>query len=451
MTKTNRPALIVATLLLAGGALGAGYWLGQREALTPAPAAATPSPAAVERKPLYYRNPMGLPDTSPVPKKDEMGMDYIPVYADEAQGDADSGQIDINTGKVQKLGVRSETATLRKLDRVVRAVGRLEIDERRSYAIAPKFEGWIERLHVNATGQTVARGQALLEVYSPDLVAAQREFEIAQESAGILKEASDETRTGMSRLADASLARLRNWGIGPAQLDQLARGGAARRTLTLHAPANGVVIEKKAIQGMRFMAGETLYQVADLSTLWVIADVFERDLAQLRVGQRARITIDAWPGEIFDARIAYIYPTLNAQTRTVPVRLELANPRGQLKPAMFAHVEFATADETVLTVPNSAVIHSGTRQIVLVRLGAGRFAPRAVTLGAQGDSHVEIREGIQAGEEVVVSANFLIDAESNLRAALAGFGSASASTAHAAADSHAGDEAVAPAPHHQGH
>lgn len=450
MSKTNRPALIVATLLLAGSALGTGYWLGQRQAHTasPVPAAATASSPAVERKPLYYRNPMGLPDTSPVPKKDEMGMDYIPVYADEVQGagDADSGQIEIDTGKVQKLGVRSEAAALRKLDRVVRAVGRVEIDERRSYTIAPRFEGWIERLHVNTTGQTVARGQPLLEVYSPELVAAQREYAIARESAGILKEASDEARTGMSRLAEASLTRLRNLGIGSAQLDQLAKGDVTPRTLTLYAPANGVVIEKKAIQGMRFMPGEMLYQVADLSTLWVIADVFERDLAQLRVGQRASVSIDAWPGERFGARIAYIYPTLNAQTRTVPVRLELANPRGRLKPAMYAHVEFDTGDETVLSVPNSAIIHSGTRQHVLVRLGGGRFAPRAVKLGAQGDSHVEVREGLQAGEEVVVSANFLIDAESNLRAALAGFVSAPAST-----DSHTGHEAAAPTLHHQGH
>ena len=434
--KTNL-GLTVAIALLAGGALGTGYWLGNRQAATQAASIASPPATAAApqppRKPLYYRNPMGLPDTSPVPKKDEMGMDYTPVYEEEAASPTDAQQISFSTEKVQKLGVKTEQVQMRRLDRVVRAVGRVEIDERRNYTIAPKFEGWIERLHVNAAGQTVSKGQALLEVYSPDLVAAQREYAIASEGVASLvsKNAASDAQSGMEKLAEASLARLKHWDIGEAQLKQLTKNGApaTRRTLTLYAPANGIVIEKKAVQGMRFMPGEALYQIADLSTVWVIADVFERDLTQLRVGQNATLSIDAWPGQTFTARIAYIYPTLNAQTRTVPVRLELANPRGLLKPAMFANVEFATGNDQVLAVPTSAVIHDGTRQIVLVRLAQGRFAPREVKLGAQGDHQVEVLAGLAAGDEVVVTANFLIDAESNLRAAIAGFGNDTPATA----------------------
>jgi RND family efflux transporter MFP subunit len=189
------------------------------------------------------------------------------------------------------------------------------------------------------------------------------------------------------------------------------------------------VIEKQAVQGMRFMPGEMLYQIADLSSVWILAEVFEQDLAQIKVGQSASVKINAYPERQFTAKVAYIYPTLNAQTRSVPVRLELANADGLLKPAMYANVEFTAGGTAgkVLTVPSSAVIHSGTRQIVLIELGEGRFAPRAVKLGRQGEQYVELLEGVQEGESVVVSANFLIDAESNLKAALGGFGGVSES------------------------
>ena len=410
-------------------AAGGGYWLGQRPAASHEPATsqvAAPSAEGTkkERKLLYYRNPMGLPDTSPTPKKDPMGMDYVPVYEGEAdETPATARWIKISTEKVQKLGVRTEAAELRALDKRVRAAGRIEIDERRSFAIAPKFEGYVERLHVNVTGQPVAKGQPLFEVYSPELVSAQREYAIAAQGVEALKDAGSEARSGMQQLAESSLLRLRNWDISEEQIRALAKSGASKRTLTFRSPVSGVITEKKALQGMRFMPGDTLYQVADLSSVWVVADVFEQDIAQVRTGAVAKVRINAYPDKVFEGRVTYVYPTLNAETRTVPVRVELANPDQLLKPAMFAQVEVPAGGKgQVVTVPNSAVIDSGTRQIVLIAHGEGRFEPRDVKLGGRSENHIEVMDGVKAGEKVVVAANFLIDAESNLKAAVGGFG-----------------------------
>ncbi len=372
-----------------------------------------------EKKLLYYRNPMGLPDTSPTPKKDPMGMDYIAVYqGGEESEPAAPGQIRISTEKVQKLGVRTEAARLRTLDQTVRAAGRIEADERRTYAIAPKFEGYVERLHVNVTGQPVSKGQPLFEVYSPELVSAQREYAIAMQGVASLKDAGGPALTGMQQLAESSLQRLRNWDISDEQIKALAGSGEAKRTLTFRSTVSGIVTEKKAVQGNRFMPGEVLYQVADLSSVWVIAEVFEQDIGLIRTGAQAQVRINAYPGQSFGGKITYVYPTLKAETRTVPVRVELANPGLLLKPGMFAQVEVSVSGKgTVITVPVSAVIDSGTRQMVLIQQGEGRFEPREVVLGARSDTHVEVIEGVKDGEEVVVAANFLIDAESNLKAA----------------------------------
>lgn len=382
------------------------------------------TPAPSTGKILYYRNPMGLPDTSPVPKKDPMGMDYVAVYAGDEPA-ASGNQIKISLDKVQKLGVRSEAAAMRTLDKVVRAAGRIEIDERRVFAIAPKFEGWVERLFVNVTGQPVAKGQPLFEVYSPELVSAQREYSIASDAVKSLKDAGDDPQASMKRLADSSLARLKNWDISDEQVKALTQSGEARRTLTFRSPVSGIVMEKKAVQGMRFMPGDTLYQVADLSAVWVVADIFEQDIALVRTGSKAKVTMNAYPGEVFGGTITYVYPTLKPETRTVPVRLEISNPRQQLKPAMFAQIEIPVIGKgKVLTVPNSAVIDSGTRRIVLIQLAEGRFESRAVKLGSRSENYVEVMEGVKEGEQVVVAANFLIDAESNLKAAISGFGPA---------------------------
>ena len=404
-----------------------GYWLGTRSGQTGEPTmkASADGGAAPQRKLLYYRNPMGLPDTSPVPKKDPMGMDYIAVYEGEedAGGEGGAPQVRFSTEKVQKLGVRTEAASLRVLDRLVRAAGRVEPDERRVVAISPKFEGYIERLHVNVTGQAVGKGQPLFEVYSPELVSAQREYALAIEGVQAMKEADSTASSGMRQLAESSLARLKNWDISDAQVKALARSGEAKRTLTFRSPVSGIVTDKKALQGMRFMPGETLYQVTDLSSVWVIADVFEQDIGLVKRGGQARVTVNAYPGKVFEGRITYVYPTLTAGTRTVPVRVELANPGMLLKPAMFAEVALSVDGQAqVLAIPESAVIDSGTRRIVLVQVGEGRFEPREVRIGARDAHYVEVLDGVEEGEAVVVTANFLIDAESNLKAAVGSMG-----------------------------
>ena len=421
-TVAKRAVLLSVVLVVAAG--GGGYWLGQQRAGAPTAAADVTRTAGepAKRKILFYRNPMGLADTSPTPKKDAMGMDYLAVYeGDEERAATPVDQLSLSTEKVQKLGVRSEAAQLRRLDRAVRAAGRVEPDERKTYTIAPKFEGYVERLHVNVTGQAVAKGQPLFEVYSPELVSAQREYALAAHGADALKAAGGSAPIGMQQLAEASLARLRNWDVSPAQIAALTQSGEAKRTLTFRSPVAGIVTEKKALQGMRFMPGEALYQIADLSSVWVVADVFEQDLGGVKPGAPVKVRIDAYPDKVFAGKVSYIYPTLNAATRTIPVRVDLSNPGLLLKPAMFAQVELAVAAErAVVTVPVSAVIDSGKRQIVLVERGAGRFEPREVRLGARGDDRVEVVAGVADGERVVVTANFLIDAESNLQAAVGG-------------------------------
>ena len=415
----TKSALIAMAILLAAAG---GYWFGQRQAPADNPAPVT---QAGERKLLYYRNPMGQPDTSPVPKKDPMGMDYIAGYEGEEKAD---GGVRINPERIQTLGVKTEAVAKRSLDKALRATGRVEVDERRVYAVAPKFEGWVERLHVNATGQPVGRGQPLFEVYSPELVSAQREYALA--ARGLSAGADGDTKAAMGQVAEAALMRLRNWDISAEQVKALASGSEGKRTLTFRSPVAGVVTEKKAVQGMRFAPGDALYQVADLSFVWVIAEVAEQDIGVVKTGAKAEVKIPAYPDKVFTGTIAYVYPTLKAETRTVPVRIELANPGGLLKPAMYAQVDLPAAGRgPVLAVPLSAVIDSGTRQVAVVQTGEGRFAPRPVKLGARDDAYVEVIEGLSEGELVVTSANFLIDAESNLQSALSGMGEAPAKIA----------------------
>ena len=428
-------SVAIGVLVVAGAAGFTGNWWGARHAtgalaisgMVAAPAATAPL-MPKERKLRFYRNPMGLADTSPTPKKDPMGMDYIAVYeGEEEETPANTNQLKIGAEKVQKLGVRTEAATLRVLDKTVRASGRIEPDERRITTIAPKFEGYVEKLMVNATGQGIARGQVLFEAYSPELVAAQREYAIATQGVQALAQAGPEAQKSMQQLADASLARLRNWDVSEEQVKELAASGSTKRTLTFRSTVSGIVTEKKAVQGMRFMPGDALYQVTDLAAVWVVADVSEQDIGAVKLGARATVKINAYPDKAFTAALTYIYPTLNAETRTVPVRLELANPGGLLKPGMFAQLELAVgAKSKVLTVPASAVIDSGVRQMLLVQVGKaedGRFEPREVKLGARSENYLEVLSDLREGELVVTSANFLIDAESNLKAAIAGFGS----------------------------
>lgn len=413
---------IWVALALAGiaAAAGGGYWWGLKQVSHSTVETPASISAPAERKILYYRNPMGLPDTSPVPKQDSMGMDYTPVYADE---EVASNQVKISTDKVQKLGVKTEQVLSRNMVNTVRAVGQFQFNEQHLSTVTTKFEGYIEKLYVNTTGQPVKRGQPLMEVYSPELVSAQEEYLIAWNGRQSLSSGTPESLAGVGQLAESALKRLRNWDISDAQLQRLKKDGKATRTLSMYSPANGVVLEKTAVQGMRFMPGEPLFKIADISTIWLLADVFEQDIAMVHVGQTVNIAVNAYPGKELKGKIDYIYPTVTPETRTAKVRVELANPDGILKPDMYASIQLISGHgASVLAVPDSAVIDSGTRQVVLVKIAEGLFEPREVKLGIRSDGYVAVAEGLSEGEHVVVRANFLIDAESNLKSALGSFG-----------------------------
>lgn len=411
---------IVAGITLVA-AISAGFWWGHTQSQTETTAISHQANNS-EKKILYYRNPMGLPDTSSIPKKDPMGMDYLPVYEGE-ESPANESLIRISTEKIQKLGVRTEEASMRQLNRTVRAVATIQPDERKLYTLVTKFEGWIHQLYVNTTGQTVKKGEILMDVYSPELITAQQEYLIAEKGLQAVANSDPDVKATMNRLAKSALQRLRNWDISEIELQRLQREGVAKEYVTLRSLANGVVLEKPSIEGKRFAPGEALYQIADLSRVWVLADVFEQDLSMIHPGQKVTIKVDAYPEKIFTGEVTFIYPKVTPETRTAIVRIVLDNPAGLLRPDMYARVEFASfhTGNKVLTIPDSAVLDTGTRRMVLVDLGEGRYEPRTVKLGMHADGFTEVLGGIQAGEAVVVKANFLIDAESNMKAAMSNF------------------------------
>lgn len=410
MTRVQTLSLAIGVAL---AALAVGWMAGRATNDSPTVGTSVDA-AATERKVLYYRNPMGLPDTSPVPKRDPMGMDYVPVYADDAPPAA-PGTVVLPPDKVQALGVRTEAVRRDALAATVRTSGTVEVDETRQYAIAPRFEGWVERLYANQTGTRVRAGQPLLSVYSPQLAAAQQEYRLADETARRLAESDPASAASMVRMRDAARTRLHNWEISEAQLGKTG--------LVLTAPADAVVIEKLVVQGTRFEPGETILRLADLSTVWVIAKVPAAQAAGIKTGQPARFETVALPGQVTEGEVTFVQPVIDAITRTVDVRIALPNPDGDLRPGLYGTVLLEEPGAgPVLTVPRSAVLDSGTRQVVLVETGPGRFAPRNVTLGRRGGDRIEILDGVAEGEQVVVSANFLIDAESNLQSALEGLG-----------------------------
>ena len=373
---------------------------------------------------LYYRHPMGAADTSLVPKKDEMGMDYLPVYEGEQFS---PGQIQISPEKVQKLGVRTVKVSHRNLNRTIRALGSIQVDESRVHTVAPKFEGWIQHLHVNTLGQSVKVGQPLFDVYSPDLLTAQQEYLIARVGEQVLKKGSAQALHTAEQLAANALQRLHYWDIAPAQLKRLETLQKPMDTLPFLSPVNGVVVDKTAQEGIRFMPGELLFRIADLSNVWLLADVFELDVASVQLGQSVQVRINAYPERLFIGKVSFIYPTLSTETRTVKVRVELSNQQGLLKPGLYGNLTLVTTAAAMnhLAVPDSAVIDSGTRQVVLLRKGEGRFEPRVVKVGLLSDGYYPVQEGLTDGDEVVTHANFLIDAESNLKSALDGMTDAS--------------------------
>ncbi|MGE5247807.1 MAG: efflux RND transporter periplasmic adaptor subunit [Verrucomicrobiota bacterium] len=386
-----------------------------------APVAGAAGPPARERKIKYWVAPMDPNYRSDKPGKSPMGMDLVPVYEDEG---AEAGTIRVDPNTVQSIGVRTAPVAVGELKKTIRTVGRIAYDESRITTVNSKVSGWIEKLYVDTTGQEVRKGQPLIDIYSPDLVSAQQEYLIARRHFDQVKDSPfpDVVKSATELLASAR-KRLEYWDITGAQIEKLERTGEVRKTLSLYSPFHGVVVSKAVFDGSKVMTGMELFRIADISRVWVQADVYEYELPWVKQGTPAVVTLDYIPGRTFRGTVSYLYPYLDGKTRTATARIDLVNPGVLLKPDMFAHVELSprVGGKTIL-IPSDAVIRSGVRNVVFVAKGEGRFQPRDVRLGLEGEEGtVQVLSGLSPNERVVVSAQFLLDSESNLKEALQKF------------------------------
>jgi Cu(I)/Ag(I) efflux system membrane fusion protein len=370
-----------------------------------------------ERKIKYWRAPMDPTYISNKPGKSPMGMDLVPVYEDEIA----EGAITIDPVTVQNMGLRTAPVKTGELTRTIRTVGHVDYDEKRLYIINAKITGWIEKLYVNTTGETVKKGQPLLEIYSPDLVSTQEEYLSALKNHHALKDSPyEEARKGALELLNSTRKRLEYWDIDQSQIENLEQNGEINKTLTLYSPATGVVLHKNAVEGAQVKEGSDLFRIADLSTVWVLAHIYEYELPYVKLGQEARMNLPYMPGEFFQGKVTYVYPYLDQKTRDVKLRLEFPNPGGELKPEMYANVviESELTGEKIL-IPEEAVIRSGKREIVFVDMGEGKYAPREITTGVSGEGNVvEVKKGLLSGEIIVVSGQFMLDSESKTQEAI---------------------------------
>lgn len=329
----------------------------------------------------------------------------------------------VSAADARRIGVTFAPAAFGDLAREIRVVGQITVDETRMKAISPKIDGWVEQLYVNFTGQEVRAGAPLLAIYSPMLVAAQEELLLAKQLQSDVSGGDPDARAQAARLAASARSKLALWDFSAGDIARIEQEGHARRTLIIRSPVSGFVVEKNVLQGERVMAGTAIYKIADLSSVWMDGEVYEQDLPLIRLGQRAEAELQAIPGAKFTGTVTYIYPTLNPDTRTVRVRVQLSNVNHQLKPGMFATLRlFATSGRSVLTVPRSAVLSTGARNLVFVKRADGMLEPRAVEIGGASNDRIEILRGLAGGDTVVTSATFLVDAESNLGTALGGMG-----------------------------
>lgn len=344
----------------------------------------------------------------------------VETTASVAQAAAEAPTVEIPTDKQKLIGLTTVKAAIKPMQKVIRTVGRIEYDEKKLATVNTKIEGWIEKLHVDYTGRYVKKGEPLAEIYSPELVATQKEFLNTLRWASQGKEVKDE-RVSLLMTKDATVIleaakeRLRLWDISEEQITQIEKTGKPVRTLIIYSPVSGYVIQKTAVQGMRVMPGEKLFDVVDLATVWIVADIYEYELPLIKVGQMARIGLSYFPGKEFSSPVDYIYPSLTGDTRTAKARFTMPNPDGVLKPQMFTKVEIKINLGSRLAVPTAAVIDTGVRQIVYVDKGEGNFEPREVAPGLRSEDMVEIIRGLRAGEKVAASANFLIDSEAQLK------------------------------------
>ena len=363
-----------------------------------------------ERRVKYYKSSMLLGELSPTPRKDSMGMDMVPVYEDEA---ADSATIVIDPVTTQNMGIRLGVVTSGPLRRTIRTVGVIDFDETALADVTTKFRGWIEKLHADSTGKQVHRGESLFEIYSPELYSAQTEYLLALDQVA-------RGTSGSDSLKASALTKLKFFDISDEQIDELGKTKQANKTVRVNAPRDGIVVEKMAVQGQMVDAGMKLYRLADLSLVWVLAQVYEQDLAFVKLGQEAVMRVSYLRDREFRGRVTYIYPTLDEKTRTARVRMEFHNPGFFLKPAMFATVEIrAELEPSTLLVPDMAVLRSGEKNTVFVALDGGKFDPRAVTLGPRSENNLyQVLSGLTEGERVVTSGQFMLDSESQLREAI---------------------------------
>ncbi len=361
------------------------------------------------------------PQEPPLEPQPTVGTGAMPDTGRSGMGGMDmggmsmDGSIRLSQSELRTFGVTFGTAEVRPLSKTIRAAGIVEFDERRMAYVSPKFGGWVEKLHVDFTGQPVRRGQPLLDVYSPELVTAQEELLLAARMAESVGDSRvEQVAEGAADLLESARRRLAYWDLSAVQIERLLETGEVRKSMTLHAPVSGIVMEKDVFEGQAFRPGQNLYMIADLSSVWVNAEIFESDAALVREGLPAELSIAALPGRTLTGRIEYVYPTVGDRTRSLRARISLPNPTGELKPGMYATVRLAPALGEVLTVPASAVLYSGERALVFVDMGGGALMPHEVTVGLGGEGHVQLLDGVEPGERVVTSAHFLLDSESNL-------------------------------------
>lgn len=408
----NKLTLLIAVLMLVVG-VGAGYWLSGHEGS---------SARLVEEgnQALFYRNPMNPEITSPVPMKDSMGMDYLPVYVDNQKSEV-AGTVRIDPVVVQNIGVRTATARSGAISRTIRALGRVGFDEERMVRLHPKIEGWIESISVNKTGQKVSEDDVLLSIYSPKLVSTQQEYLLALNNLSILEKSPfDEIKQGAKDLLNSSRERLRLLDVPEHQIRELEKTREIKKGLHIHSPVAGTVIRIGSRRGQYVTPKTELYMVVDLSQVWVYADVYEYELPWVKSGDAVKMTLASVPGKTFTGSLAYIYPYAESKTRTTKVRLIFDNDELLLRPDMLAEISIQsdTQKERVV-IPAEAIIRTGGRTQVFVVRGPGKFEPRAVKLGIESNGRIAVLEGIKAGDEVVTSAQFLLDSESKLREAIA--------------------------------
>lgn len=390
--------------------------------LVPVPKEAAAPPAKKERKVKYWVSPMDPGYVSDKPGKAPCGMDLVPVYEEEGGEAAAPGTIAVEPNTLQSMGVRYGKAEVRPLARTIRAVGIVNYDEKKLAIVTTKVQGWVDRLFLKTTGEPIRKGQPLISIYSPELVATQKEYLLALKNLKTMgKGPFPELGDSAKRLVEASRRRLEYWDISRGQIAALEKTGQVKKDLTLSSPVNGIIIKRMVTQGQMVQPGMPLLEVADLSEIWIDGDLYEYELPWVKVGQHAEVTLAYIPGETFHGKVQYIYPYLKGTTRTARVRLSFPNPGIKLKPEMYGQVYIhAPLPQPVVAVPSEAVLDSGEKQIVFIALGKGRFEPREVKLGVEGDGGWrEVTSGLKGGEEVVTSAQFLLDSESRTREAIA--------------------------------